>query len=781
MTKYCTSCGELSQDPHTCGLCGQHFSDESAPATQAVAPGRYKVLRDRVLGTGGFGQVLECIRHEDGQLLAYKEVNLAKAEQNTGLGEHADRAERRRRAEASFYREARALSRLHHPNIVRVYDHGRVGDDQLYMIMDLIPRGLHLNDVLSTPLSLERVLDIAVQLADAVAHAHAQGVYHRDLKPANVGIDDGHVRLLDFGIAKPLSRIAGTENTQTVGIFYTPGYAAPEILQGLKLAKPDELARIDVYGFGAIVYRMLTGDPPGSDPTEPVGPLPEQRVRPRALDDLVAACLEKDRAKRQTHMGVIARRLRGVQASVRSVGLRESLRLLAALGDSDALAQTPPARGRHSSVVALGTLGARHQPGRSPVKLGLEALLKTPMRLTRVLSIALELAEQLGRSHRLGAYHHDLRPEHIGFDARDRLQLAGLRGLNLDKPILADGSPQPVFRPSDTKYAAPEQSQAIEIDDPSPAGPPDSARVDIYGFGAVLLWMLTGAPPSKPGGVRRLPWHLARPPQLDALVADCLARDPERRPSSAAEIAQRLREIQLRMLQIDLAGELRQADAGFAAGATDPDPSTTELLVRSAVVAAAMSPALRLVPELRAQLGGLRESIERVSETPASPTREGLGWRTVAAGLMIALVAGLGGYVAGYAMGASAKPPATAIVSPAPAPPPPKPPELLSQLCVPGGNSVAVRQMPHGLRLLDDLSSVEAAAKEGNGSLVIPKATVLQTCGGEPVMPVDGLELCFNRAIAGAKKDALLVPVTVSVQRPDGVRQDLDLEVAVTR
>jgi serine/threonine protein kinase len=182
--------------------------------------GRFELVRE--LGRGGFGVVYEARDHELGRSVAFKAVR---------AGERASLQEER------VLREAEAAARLSHPNIVTLYDAGRC-EHGPYLVLEML-RGETLAARLSEePVPLHEALRIASDVANALAHAHREGVVHRDLSPGNVFLcDDGRVKVLDFGLSHAFGRrhISGG----------TPGYMAPEQWRG---APEDE--RTDVYALG---------------------------------------------------------------------------------------------------------------------------------------------------------------------------------------------------------------------------------------------------------------------------------------------------------------------------------------------------------------------------------------------------------------------------------------------------------------------------------------------------------------------------------------------------
>jgi serine/threonine-protein kinase len=261
----------------------------SAPPLSSgrVIGGKFEVTG--VLGEGGTGIVYEAKqvgKEEDPVALKVIHSHLLYDKQIRGR----------------FTREAKILSRLSGPHLGAIIDFGEVPDPRgegaslLYIALPKIV-GPALDQLLREegPLSIERALDIALQVCAALASAHAQGVIHRDLKPANVILKDGsEVVVVDFGMAKILTG-GGTGTTGLTAhnmVFGTPEYMAPEQARG------DELdARCDVYAVGVMLYELLTGNVPFTGNT-PLNVLTAQltqepeKPRVRAPDRPISAALE---------------------------------------------------------------------------------------------------------------------------------------------------------------------------------------------------------------------------------------------------------------------------------------------------------------------------------------------------------------------------------------------------------------------------------------------------------------------------------------------------------
>jgi len=263
---------------------------ELGPAPGAIV-GSYRVLEK--LGEGGMGTVF---RAEHVVLKRHHALKVLRKK----LLEHDPTAAHR------FLREARAAARVHHPNIVDVFDFGHLPDGRPYFVMELMT-GRSLYDVLGEGSLLPGdAVAVARQLASALAAAHDAGVIHADVTPANVYVIDQSntpiVKLLDFGLAEFVGESAyGSDagDGHPNFVLGTPSYISPEQLRGLPATD-----RSDQYSLGALLFEMLAGAPPYVDPDlrelcmkHLSAPVPELTSRfgplPPALIDAVATCLAK--------------------------------------------------------------------------------------------------------------------------------------------------------------------------------------------------------------------------------------------------------------------------------------------------------------------------------------------------------------------------------------------------------------------------------------------------------------------------------------------------------
>ncbi|MCA9721632.1 MAG: serine/threonine protein kinase [Gemmatimonadetes bacterium] len=286
------------------------------PGSGDMAPpervGRYRILR--LLGEGGMGRVYLVEREDVGGHAALKVLRDAWTS-----------PERR----ARFAAEQRALAQFSHPGIASLHEVGSLPDGTPWFAMEYVEGTPLTTHATSRALEVRERLRLVLEVCEAVQHAHAHAVIHRDLKPSNVLVTtDGHVKLLDFGIAKQLDPTdEPLEVTRTGLRVLTPSYAAPEQFTGGAVG-----VRTDVHAIGVMLYELLTGHLPW--PAEPESPLagrsrevtrPSQLARRgsvapgragwRELDVLVQTAMHQDPARRYPSVEALARDIRHYLAS----------------------------------------------------------------------------------------------------------------------------------------------------------------------------------------------------------------------------------------------------------------------------------------------------------------------------------------------------------------------------------------------------------------------------------------------------------------------------------
>jgi serine/threonine-protein kinase len=314
----------------------------------------YRVLAK--LGAGGMGDVYLA---EDTALKRKVALKFLQADINV-LGH----------AKQRFLREARAAATLHHPNIVHVYEVGEA-DGKPFIAMEYIDGETLDRHIDRGPLDVREILRIGTEIADALAEAHQAGITHRDIKSSNVMITPrGHVKVLDFGLAKVVAEAAdhsgvdsSTEVRTAAGVVVgTVHYMAPEQALGRDV---DE--RADLFSVGAVLYELATGRRPfaGASPTETLDRVlhaqPEAVTRfnrdaPADLERIIRKCLEKEPERRYQSARELIADLRNLQRDLGRVArvgetrisIGRTWRLWAALGTALVIASAAALYWRHS-------------------------------------------------------------------------------------------------------------------------------------------------------------------------------------------------------------------------------------------------------------------------------------------------------------------------------------------------------------------------------------------------------------------------------------------------
>jgi len=535
----------------------------ASPESGWAEPGRYRI--EEKIGSGKLGEVFRSVDTALGRPVAIRRLS-------EGPGE-VGKVER-------FLREAAATAQLHHPNIIATYDTGV--DSQGRFIVTELAQGKTLRSLLNDKVRFEinRILEIATQILQALDHAHGRGVLHRNLRPENVFVTDADkVSVADFGLGVRLSDLTTQELSSGRLIQYTP----PEVL-----LKDRVDPRSDLYSFGVILYEMAVGHPPfeGHDVGHkqahaPVPmPGPGERVLPDFLKAVILVCMEKDKEKRypdaksiledlkleEVVPGMVVANRYEVMAEVgrggmgtifraRDTELDETVALKFLTGEigqevaARFVQEIKAARSvSHPHVVKVFTL-EKWRDHRFIVMEHIDGV-PLPRYLQRApiptrgdrLRLALQIAGAVEAAHQAGIIHRDIKPENILVTAAGDAKVLDFgiarpegTGHTLTSTGTVMGSPM---------YMSPEQIQAQPLD----------RRTDIYSLGAVLYFVFTGVEPFAGRDLQQiLMKHLhgsPRPPheidpslprQLSDAIVRALDADRTRRFASAQELADVLR------------------------------------------------------------------------------------------------------------------------------------------------------------------------------------------------------------------------------------------------
>lgn len=278
-----------------------HHAD---PIVGRMTAGKYVILG--LISSGGMGAVYRALQTSVERQVAIKVLRTELKDTDNG--------------KERFTREARAVGRLIHPNIVTMFDFGFDESKYPYMVMEYAPGKSLERWLLTERVTTDRVLRVVAQILGALNEAHAHGIIHRDLKPANMIIsprpnDPDRVKLLDFGIARLINENSTRGITREGEVFGTPHYMAPEQAQGRKDIGPT----VDIYAVGIMMWEMLCGECPFdadtplsvlymhiSDPLPPLRPSPGVELIPGLQEVIERATAKRPQDRYQTANEMLA-------------------------------------------------------------------------------------------------------------------------------------------------------------------------------------------------------------------------------------------------------------------------------------------------------------------------------------------------------------------------------------------------------------------------------------------------------------------------------------------
>src|SRR5215208_1655429 len=352
--------GSFMEAPAVAQAAGDLVTEQKLTPGQRVK--HYQIVN--LIGEGGMGEVYLATDTILGRRVALKMLP-------TFVSKDPERLRR-------FTQEARAASRLSHPNVCVVHEIGETDDGRPFIAMEYV-EGITLRQRMkSHSMKLGDLLDIAIQIADALTAAHEAGIVHRDIKPENVVIrPEGYVKILDFGLAKLTERHKGAIHATMSTLLFdsspgtvmgTAAYMSPEQARGIPV---DE--RTDIWGLGVVLYEMASGYPPftGETATDVVVAIVERDQPPIArhvegtppeLERIVKKALRKDRNERYQIVKEMAIDLRSLR---RELEVNSLLERSLAPGTSDGSEYAKASTGREKMVETNELKAARtaiHKP-----------------------------------------------------------------------------------------------------------------------------------------------------------------------------------------------------------------------------------------------------------------------------------------------------------------------------------------------------------------------------------------------------------------------------------
>jgi Tol biopolymer transport system component/tRNA A-37 threonylcarbamoyl transferase component Bud32 len=426
---------------------------------QSALSDRYRI--DREVGAGGMATVYlaEDVRHDRRVALKVLRPELAAV-----IG-----AER-------FLAEIKLTANLQHPHILPLFDSGEA-DGYLFYVMPFV-KGETLRDRMSheRQLPVADAIRITVEVASALDYAHRQGVVHRDIKPENILLHDGSAMVADFGIALAASKASGARMTETGMSLGTPHYMSPEQAMGER----EITARSDVYALGAVLYEMLTGEPPFTGATaqavvarvltESPRPLTAQRhTIPRHVEAAVLTALEKLPADRFVSAAEFADALKD-----------KSYSSTASLPAAEAPSAPPRVAGRRRPGVLVQALGAALVVATAAALWGW--LRPDAARLLSQFSLALRRNQTLQPPLATGGARIALSPDGRALvysgpaDGGNRLWLRPLDQLDATPIAGTEGGSSPFFSPDGQRIGFLKDGTAVRI--ASLAGAPTVTLTD---------------------------------------------------------------------------------------------------------------------------------------------------------------------------------------------------------------------------------------------------------------------------------------------------------------